>query len=151
MKISYKGDYALRALLELAYKYNSNEIVPLTAICQRQRIPEKYLEQIMLILKKAGYVDSKRGIGGGFYLKKNPEELTLGEIIRQVDGPLEPTSGIKAAPSAPMAGEDQKALQEVWAKVTQSIVEIVGRVTFADVMRRADELRDENADFNYVI
>ena len=151
MKISYKGDYALRAILDLAYKYKSNEIVPLTDICKRRNIPQKFLEQIMLVLKKAGYVDSKRGIGGGFYLRKKPEELTLGEIIRRIDGPLEPIADAKTAQSSTkIANEDQKALQEVWMKVTQAISEIVDGVTFADIMHRADELREANADF-YII
>ena len=152
MKITYKGDYAMRAILDLSYKFESNKIVPLVEICNRQNIPEKYLEQIMLILKKAGYVDSKRGIGGGFFLKRNPDEITLGEVIRYVDGPLEPTAGIKNDHSTyKINNEDQKAFEEIWVNVTSAIANVVDHVTFADIMRRADELKEETADFNYII
>ncbi len=152
MKISNKGNYALRAILDLAYKFDSKEIVPLADICKRQHIPEKFLAQIMLTLNRADYVDSKRGIGGGFYLKRKPDELTLGEVIRLIDGPLEPGVGIKQEkPAAKMNSEDQQALQEVWVKVTHAIADIVDHVTFADLMCRANELREDNADFNYII
>ncbi len=152
MKITYKGEYALRALLDLSYQYESKSVVPLVDICQRQRIPEKYLEQIMLNLKKAGYVDSKRGIGGGFYLKKAPQEMTLGEVIRLIDGSVEPTSHVSSEYSAiRIKNEDQKAFEEVWQQVTKAISDIVDHVTFADIMSRAVELRAENADFNYII
>lgn len=152
MKISYKGNYALRAILDLAYKFESKEIVPLVDICKRQHIPEKFLAQIMLALKKADYVDSKRGIGGGFYLKRKPDELTLGEVIRLIDGPIEPGAGIKQDKSrTEITNEDQHALQEVWMKVTRAIADIVDHVTFADLMCRANELREKNTDFNYII
>ena len=150
MKITSKGNYALRAILDLSYKSQSNEFVPLVDICKRQSIPVKYLEQIMLALKKADFVDSKRGIGGGFFLKRKPDELTIGEVIRQVDGPVDPTAGIKSK-NAISSNEDQQALQEVWMNVTRAISDIVDHVTFADLMCRAEELREKNADFNYII
>jgi Rrf2 family transcriptional regulator, cysteine metabolism repressor len=150
MKITSKGNYALRAILDLSYKSQSNEFVPLVDICKRQSIPVKYLEQIMLALKKADFVDSKRGIGGGFFLKKKPDKLTIGEVIRQVDGPVDPTAGLKSE-NAISSNEDKQALQEVWMNVTRAISDIVDHVTFADLMCRAEELREKNADFNYMI
>ena len=152
MKLTFKSDYAMRAILDLSYKFGSDEIVPLVDICKRQNIPEKFLEQIMLILKKAGYVDSKRGIGGGFFLKKRPGEITLGEVIRQIDGPLEPTAGMKNDHSMHrIANEDQAAFEEVWSNVTNAISAVVDQVTFVDIMCRADELREQHAEFNYII
>ncbi len=152
MKITYKGEYALRALLDLSYMFESKAVVPLVDICQRQRIPEKYLEHIMLNLKKAGYVESRRGIGGGFHLKKAPQHITLGEVIRLIDGSIEPTSGISAEYSAiRIKNEDQKAFEEIWQQVTKAISTIVDHITFADIMSRAAKLRTENADFNYII
>lgn len=152
MKITYKGEYALRALLDLSYKYNSKEIVPISDICKRQSIPEKYLEHIMLILKKSGYVDSKRGIGGGFFLIKSPQEISIGEIIRRVDGPMAPNAGITNASSdLRITNEDQQVFSEVWQDVTTAILRVVDHVTFADIMRRADALRQENENFNYII
>lgn len=152
MKITYKSEYALRALLDLAYVYNSKTVVPLVDICRRQHIPEKYLEQIMLNLKKAGIVESKRGIGGGFSLKKAPQEVTLGHIIRLVDGAIEPTAGLSNESSAmKIKNENQRAFEEVWEQVTHAISDIIDAITFADIMARANELRSENAEFNYII
>ncbi len=104
----------------------------------------------MLVLKKAGYVDSKRGIGGGFFLKRAAEELTVGEVIRQVDGPIDPTTSLKTA-TQPVRDEEQQALEEVWMNVTHAISDVIDRVTFADLMCRAKELREKNSDFNYII
>jgi len=152
MKVTYKSEYAMRALLDLSNKYDSKEIVPLTDICKRQNIPEKYLEHIMLALKKSGFVDSKRGIGGGFFLKKKPEEITVGSVLRFIDGPIEPTAGMQNDGSTVrISGEEQKAFEEIWMNVTDAISSVVDHVTFADIMRRVEELRKKSTDFNYMI
>ncbi len=152
MKITYKGEYAMRALLHLSFKFESNDIVPLTDIGRRQKIPLKYLEHIMLALKKGGFVDSKRGIGGGFFLKSNPKEITIGSVLRLIDGPIEPTAGMQNGDATlKMAGEEQKAFEEVWMNVTNAITGVIDHVTFADIMCRVDELREERANFNYMI
>jgi len=142
----------LRAILDLAYASQETDAVSLADICKRQNIPEKFLAQIMLTLKKAGFVDSRRGVGGGYFLKRKPESLTIGDIIRHIDGPLNPTAGVNAGNrSAPIVNEEQQALEEVWIKVTHAVTDIVDRVTFADLMCRAKEIRETNADFNYII
>ncbi len=152
MKITYKGEYAMRALLDLSYNYSSKEIVPLPDICRRQNIPEKYLEHIMLALKKSGYVDSKRGIGGGFFLIKKPENIKIGDVLRHIDGPIEPTAGIQNGDATlRIANEDQQAFEEIWMNVTTAISSVIDHVTFADIMCRAEELREERAHFNYMI
>lgn len=152
MKITYKSEYAMRAILDLSYKFDSNEIVPLPEIVRRQNVPEKYLEHIMLALKKGGFVDSKRGIGGGFFLKKKPQDITLGSILRLIDGPIEPTAGIQSGePVLKIANEEQKAFEEVWMNVTTAISGVIDHVTFADIMCRIDELKEESANFNYMI
>jgi Rrf2 family protein len=152
MRITYKGEYAMRAILDLSFKYSSNEIVPLPDISRRQKIPLKYLEQIMLALKKGGFVDSKRGIGGGFFLKIDPKEITVGHVLRHIDGPIEPTAGMQNGDAnLKMSGEEQKAFEEVWMNVTTAIAGVIDHVTFADIMCRVDELRDESANFNYMI
>ena len=150
MKITYKGDYALKAILDLSYNYKEGIVVPLADISKRQDIPEKYLEQIMLVLKRAGYVSSKRGIGGGFYLQKSPKELTLGEIIRVIEGSIEPIAcGIE---NYDCCGEEEKcAFREVWLKVTRAITDIVDTVTFEHMMKRTHELQQECNGYNYQI
>ena len=151
MKISYKGDYALKTILDLAYFYGSNHVVPLGDIARRQNIPENYLEQIMLSLKGSGYVGSKRGIGGGFFLTRSPDEITIGDIIRVMEGPVEPiTCGVKNHNSS--CGEEEFCVfREVWINVTESITAIVDRITFTDIMRRNDELKKRKQQYMYYI
>jgi Rrf2 family protein len=145
MHINKKTDYALRAILDLTFQRQNKAVTPLSEISLRQKIPETFLEQIMLQLKKAGFVNSKRGIGGGFFLSRNPAELTVGEVLQSIAGPLE----IKAETSDPSF--EEQALQEIWANVNQSISTILAGVTFADIMCRIEELRTENSEFNYII
>ena len=83
MRISFKGDYALKTILDLSLNYGKRQ-VKISDIANRQDIPIKYLEQLLLLLKGAGYVNSKRGSQGGYFLTKQPEKITLGEIIRLI-------------------------------------------------------------------
>lgn len=152
MKITYKSEYAMRAILDLSYRYSSGDTVPLPHICRRQNIPAKYLEHIMLTLKKGGFVDSKRGVGGGFFLKMNPRDITVGKILRHIDGPVEPTVGIQNGDSTlKITNEEQQAFEEVWMNVTSAISGVIDHVTFADIMCRVDEIREESVHFNYMI
>jgi Rrf2 family transcriptional regulator, cysteine metabolism repressor len=142
MKLTYKGDYALKAILDLCLHAQEGKVVPLTDIARRQDIPVPFLEQIMLILKKAGVVQSKAGKGGGFQLLKSPERITLGEIIRLIEGPVEPIAcGVREGTSA-CAEEGRCAFKEVWVQVTEAVSGIVDTVTFAGIMRRTLELRE---------
>lgn len=151
MKLTYKGDYALKAILDLSLHSASGEIVPLSAISGRQNIPPKYLEQIMLVLKGAGYVYSRRGVGGGFYLAKPPRDITLGEIIRLIEGPVEPISCGTRDYESNCSEEECCAFREVWLKVTDCVSGIVDRITFADIMRRVQELREQRIGYQYQI
>ena len=91
MRISKKGEYALKALIELAINYAKGTTVTLNSdIAERENIPPKYLEQILRNLKNAGILVSRRGVGGGYSLTRPPERISLGEIIRVVEGPLAP-------------------------------------------------------------
>lgn len=88
MRLSRKSEYALLALIDLARYYGKNELLKIMEVSERNDIPKKYLEQIFLQLKGAGYVRSIRGSRGGYELAKSPDEITLAEIIRLIDGPL---------------------------------------------------------------
>ena len=151
MKLTYKGDYALKAILDLCLHAHDGQVVPLTDIARRQDIPMPFLEQIMLILKKAGYVQSKAGKGGGFLLLKRSEDITLGKIIQLIEGPIEPIAcGVKDGSSG-CAEEGRCAFQEVWLRVTHAISGIVDTATFAQIMRRTRELREQRIFDNYHI
>ena len=151
MKITYKGDYAVKAILDLAYRYSENKAVPLSEISKRQDVPAQYLEQIMLILKGAKFVESKRGVGGGFFLLKDPEDVTLGEIIELIEGPLEPIVCGKRNHDCSCGEEEVCAFREVWVKVTETTREIVDTVTFADMMRRTTEIHQANMAYDFQI
>jgi Rrf2 family protein len=151
MKLTFKGDYALKAILDLSVNSQNGKVVSLSDISKRQDIPVAFLEQIMLILKKAGYVRSKAGKGGGFLLAKRPEDIHLGEIIRLIEGPIEPIAcGAKDQPSG-CAEEERCAFREVWVQVTDAVSGIVDTVTFAQIMRRTEELREQPTEYNYHI
>ena len=136
MKISTKGDYATRALQDLALHYD-NGPVPTETIAHRQALPVRYLEQLLLTLKRAGFLASKRGANGGYYLAKPPREITLGQIIRAVDGPIAPIfCCVSGAPRELCSQETICALREVWAEVRDAVSAIVDHRTLADICER---------------
>lgn len=92
MRLSKKGEYAVRALVEIGLEshHRPNALIQISTVAQRTNIPEKFLEQILLALRNGGVLRSKRGVEGGYTLAKVPEEITLGEVIRLLDGPLAP-------------------------------------------------------------
>src|SRR5436190_8620720 len=91
MKLSLRGEYALRALLVLGLNHQQS-IVPIQNIAKRQNIPKRFLEQILNDLKSAGIVESRRGVAGGYRLGRPPERITLAEVIRFIEGPLAPVN-----------------------------------------------------------
>jgi Rrf2 family protein len=137
VKISTKGDYATRALQDLALRYNQGP-VPIETIAQRQVLPARYLEQLLLALKRAGFVGSKRGVNGGYYLAKPPREITLGQIIRTVDGPIAPIFCVAETSQESCAQETLCVLREVWAEVRDAMAAIVDNTTLADICERIE-------------
>ncbi len=151
MKISYKGDYALKAILDLSYRVEEKRAVSISEISKRQNIPAQYLEQIMLVLKGAGMIGSKRGVGGGFFLKKAPEDIVIGDVVRLVEGPIEPIACGRKIHDYSCGEEEECVFREVWVNVTEAISEIVDNVTFADIMRRDQELKRKTIGYMYNI
>lgn len=135
MKISTKGDYATRALQDLALQYEKGPL-PIETIAERQGLPARYLEQLLLTLKRAGFLASKRGVNGGYYLAKPPREITLGQIIRAVDGPIAPIFCVTEAPREQCSQETLCALRDVWADVRDAVSAIVDHTTLADICER---------------
>jgi len=151
MKISYKGDYALKAILDLSFRYGDGHVVPLVDIASRQNIPVKYLEQIMLILKGAGLVKSKRGLGGGFFLRRSPDQITLGQVLRLIEGPIEPIACGRHHHDNSCGEETACAFREIWLRVTDAITEIVDQITFSQIMQRTKEIKEHSAALHYHI
>jgi Rrf2 family protein len=93
MKLSVRGEYALRALIVLGLDYiEDDSVVRIQEISKRQNIPKRFLEQILNDLKSARIVESKRGVAGGYRLRVTPDRITLAEVIRHIEGPLAPVS-----------------------------------------------------------
>ena len=137
MKISTKGRYALRLMLDLALNY-TGEYISIKSIAARQDISEKYLEQIITQLSRAGYVRSVRGAQGGYMLAKAPSEYTVGMILRVMEGSLAPVSCLE--------GEDgscDKAAgcvtYEIWQKIQAAVENVVDNITLADLVTRYQE------------
>jgi len=138
MRISYKGDYALKAVLELAIRYGRGETVSIGEIAASGDMPENFLEQILLTLKKGGFVKSKRGIKGGFYLAKHPREITVGDVVRFIEGPIEPISCVEEGYKG---CKDLKncILRDVWKEAGRAISLVVDTVNFEELSIRYKE------------
>lgn len=137
MKVSTRGDYASRALLSLALHANGGTPTSVRDIAERTGLPQPYLEQILLALKGAGLVRSKRGVGGGYVLAGSPADITLGQIVSAVDGPI--VLGDFGLPHENGAcdHEGQCILLEVWAEVGQHTRRHLDSFTLADMVLRA--------------
>ncbi len=135
--MSTRGDYASRALLSLALRADEAGPTSVRDIAERTGLPQPYLEQILLALKGAGLVRSKRGVGGGYVLARPPEEITLGAIVSAVDGPI--ALGDFGAPHENGAcdHEGQCVLLAVWAEVGAHMRRHLDSFTLADMVRRA--------------
>ena len=133
MRISAKGEYALRALLDLAILHGKG-LIPIQQIAARQKIPQRYLEQVLLQLKRAGFLQARRGSSGGYALNRPPAEITIGEVLRAIEGKL---TTLEVGGKGPRReGYD---LTELWQEVSEAVSAVIDRTTFADLCRRAEE------------
>ena len=154
MKLSVRGEYALRALLVLGLHYEPQHVVRIQTISDQQNIPKRFLEQILNDLKSAGLVESKRGISGGYRLARPPEEITLATVIRHIEGALAPVSCVSERfyEKCSCPDEARCAIRNVMKEVRDAVVGIVGRVTLAELCERARKLQQEPASaLDYII
>ena len=132
MKISTKGRYALRLMLDLAMHHTGN-FVPLKAISQRQDISDKYLEQIVHLLSKGGLVQSARGAQGGYRLTREPVEYTVGEILRLVEGSLVPVACLECGANCE---HTEKCMTiDLYKRMQKAIDDIVDGTTLVDLIK----------------
>ncbi len=141
MKLSKKGEYALRALTYLGAR-GAPSVVSIQEIARQEHIPKKFLEQVLLALKKAGLVQSSRGKAGGYTLQGAPAGMTLGAILQAVDGPSAPLPC--ANPHAPLKCPDCPSLEHCWLRgvmteVGEALNGVFNQITLADLCRRAEE------------
>jgi Rrf2 family protein len=149
MRLSKRGEYGLRAMIDLATALNSRNndgngtVVQIKDIAGRQHIPAKFLEQILLTLKNAGMLQSRMGVGGGYYLARPANEITLGHIVRVLDGPLAPIRCVSQMAYEPCGCPDENTcgLRLVMLDVRNAIANILDGTTLADVTERVDMTR----------
>ncbi len=126
MNISVKGEYALQALYDLAAQ-PPGEPVKIADIAQRQKIPQKFLELILAGLKQGGFVESRRGAEGGYLLARPADSITVGEVLRFVEGRQPGKARSRRKSDSPFA--------EMWERVDRAISDVVDQVTFAELHR----------------
>ncbi|MDP1793483.1 MAG: Rrf2 family transcriptional regulator [Acidimicrobiales bacterium] len=136
MKVSTRGDYASRALLSLALRENAGP-TSVRDIAERTGLPQPYLEQILLALKGAGLVRSKRGVGGGYVLARTPAEITLGEIVAAVDGPIVAGDFGEPHTNGACDHEGQCVLLGVWSDVGKHMRHLLDSFTLEQMVDAA--------------
>ena len=137
MKISTKGRYALRLMLDLAI-YGNGEPVSLKDVAGRQKISDKYLEQIVTPLSRAGLVRSVRGAGGGYLLTRLPGEYTVGDILRPLEGDLAP---VECATDAQFCHRCEECVTvALWQEIHKAVSQVVDNTTLADLVERQKQM-----------
>jgi Rrf2 family transcriptional regulator, cysteine metabolism repressor len=153
MKLSLRGEYALRALIVLGLSYDE-PVVRIQTISKLQNIPKRFLEQILNELKSAGLVESRRGVAGGYRLRLPPDKITLAEVIRYIEGPLAPVSCVSERyyERCSCPDENNCGIRSVMKEVRDAIVKILESVTLAQLCERVRKLQGEHANpLDYVI
>ncbi|HWQ55498.1 MAG TPA: Rrf2 family transcriptional regulator [Bryobacteraceae bacterium] len=124
MNISVKGEYALEALFDLT-AHQTGEPVKIADIARRQRIPQKFLELILASLKQGGFVESRRGAEGGYLLARNADSITIGEVLRFIEGPQQAKSRARRKNESPFS--------EMWSRVDEAVSGVLDHTTFAEL------------------
>ncbi|MFN3651467.1 MAG: RrF2 family transcriptional regulator [Armatimonadota bacterium] len=151
--LSSRAKYATRALLDLTI-HGGDQPIPIHETAERQEIPLKFLEQVMLSLKRHGFVQSRKGPGGGYLLARAPEEITLGSVVRAMDGPLAPMSCVSVSGYMECGCPDPETcgLRAAWKEARDALAGVLDGTTFADIQARSARLRAEHGSvLDYVI
>jgi Rrf2 family protein len=143
MAVSSKCYYALRAIYALA-EHGSPEPLKIAQIAEREQIPVRFLEVILGQLKGRGFVKSRRGAEGGYCLARPPEDITIGEVMRSVDGPIAPVDCVSQSRPKECEFHGHCHFFGFWGRVRQSISDVVDRTTFADLLK---ENRDRKKEY----
>ena len=153
MKLTVRGEYALRALIVLGLNYDQS-VVQIQTISKLQNIPKRFLEQILNELRSAGIVESRRGVAGGYRLRLPPDKVTLAEVIRHIEGPLAPVSCVSERfyERCTCPDESNCGIRSVMKDVREAIVKILESVTLAQLCERVRKLQGAHASpLDYVI
>ena len=144
MKISTKGRYGLRALIDLA-QYSEIEPVSINSIATRQGISERYLEQLMTLMKKAGLIKSIRGAGGGYVLAKEIEEISVGDILRALEGNLQPVECAAFSHEDSCEASGVCVTKYVWQRINESINKTVDEISLKQLVEESKSVKDTHS------
>ncbi|HEY9172845.1 MAG TPA: Rrf2 family transcriptional regulator [Verrucomicrobiae bacterium] len=153
MKLSVRSEYALRALIVLGETYEQG-VVRIQTISERQNIPKRFLEQILNDLRSGGFVESRRGVAGGYRLARPPQEITLADLIHYVEDalPQTPTLGDRTGARGQRPDAMAAAIASVVSEVRAAMRAVLEKLTLADLCERARKLRsDASFGLDYVI
>lgn len=153
MKLSLRGEYALRALVVLGQNYGE-EVVRIQAISDQQNIPKRFLEQILGDLKMAKVVESKRGMAGGYRLALSPEKIKLSVVVRHIEGALAPVSCVSERFYSKCTCPDEATcgIRSIMKEVREAIVKILENTSVADLCQRVGRLQEQKTHtFEYMI
>jgi Rrf2 family protein len=144
MKLSVRGEYALRALLVLGLNYEL-PVVRIQSISEQQNIPKRFLEQILNDLKSAGLVQSKRGVAGGYRLARPPEQITLASVVRHIEGALAPVSCVSERfyQKCSCPDESRCAIRSAMKEIRDAVVKIAEQVTIGELCERSRKLQHQ--------
>ena len=138
MMISTKGRYALRVMIDLAEHCNG-EYIPMKDVVKRQQVSQKYVERIMTMLYKAGFVEAMHGKGGGYRLNRSPEEYIVGDILRLTEGSLAPVACLDCD-AQECERADQCRTLPMWKDLNDKITDFFDGITIADLMKKDIEI-----------
>ena len=134
MKVSTKGDYGIRALIELTHHYGETRPLQSSEIASRQNVPESYLEQLLTTLRRAGFIRSVRGPQGGHALIRDPKELLVSEVIEALEGSIMPSDCLDESSQCSRSGGC--AQRDMWEAVRQAILNVLDNTTIAELAER---------------
>lgn len=144
MKVSTRGEYGMRAMVELSRHYGEGP-TSLTAVAEASSVPPAYLEQLMGPLRKAGLVVSKRGAHGGYELSRSPQDIRIGDVYRVLEGPIAPMECVSEEPADDLCPLiDGCATRYAWLMIRDSIVDVLDSTSLADLLNQGRQTATEN-------
>lgn len=149
MKLSTKGRYGLRAMLDMALHADDGPIT-VHSIAERENLSDRYLEQLLVPLKKVGLVKSLRGAQGGYVLGKEPKDITVGEIIRALEGPIAPVDCVSEDHPENCVRADHCVTRLIWTKLRDSMAEVLDSYNLEDLIKESKALSSGDRNMYYI-
>ncbi len=143
MKLSTKGRYGLRSMIELGMNEHTGPVAT-HLIAQKQNIPERYLEQLLIPLRRAGLVKSVRGSQGGYLLSKKASEISVGDIIRVLEGPIAPVDCVNEVNPEECSRSESCVTRGIWSQVRDSVTKVLDSYTLEDLITQSKSLEDKS-------